>query len=196
MDIHLHIGKAATPPNRAPKGLTTPTVSIALMVDLSKVNIHSRARIFEVAMRAIVVTTIKIQIADSPARGPLQTRIMLPLPPGGEEATSKTFSGLRAMQVLTVEAVVNTVSSLHQGICNPPLTRNQPRINRAKTIILFDLQRIYKLKIRARKTRRCHRLQDRNPNLRRNKNPNSVSLSRLNLQTLHPLSQQRILHKR
>lgn len=162
MDIHLHTGKGVTPLNKVLRGTITPTASKVLTVDLNKSSIPIRTSLFVVAMQAIVETTIKIQIADSPARVPLlQTRTMFPLPRGGEGDISKIFNGLQAIQVPKVGVVVSTISTPLQGICRPLLIRNQPQVNLAMMIIHFDLRRTYRLRIRVKRTPRCHHLQGR-----------------------------------
>lgn len=184
MDIHLHIGKGTIPLNKVLKGTTTPTASKVLTVDLSKSNIPIRTSLFvaAMAMQATGEITLKIQIADSLARVRLlQTRTILLLPLGGEEDISRIFNGLPVMQVLKVGVVVSTISSPLQGICRPLLTRNQPQVNQAMTIIRSDLQRTYRLKIRVKRTPRCHHPQDRSRNLHLNKSPGSALLSKLNL---------------
>ena len=182
MDIHLHTAKGVTRLNRALKGITTPTASKVLTVDLSKSNMVITTNLFEAVTQAIVVTTHKIRIADSLARVPLlQTRTMLPLPPGEEGDTSKIFSGLQEMQVLTVEAVVNIISNPLQGICRPLLIHNPPQVNRAMTTIRFDLRKTCRLRTRARKTQRCHPHRDKNPNLHLNRSQSSALPSKLNL---------------
>lgn len=182
MDIHLHTGKGAIPLNKVLKGIITPTASKVLTVDLSKCNMLIKTSLFEAAMQVIVEITLKIRTADSLARGPLlQTRTMLLLLPGGEGDTSKTFSGLQAMQALKVGVMVLTISNPLQGICRPLLIHNQPQVNRAMTTIHFDLRKTYRLRIRAKRTQRCHRLRDRNRNLRPNRSPSSALLSKLNL---------------
>ena len=190
MDIHLHTGKAVTPLNKVLKGITSPMASRVPMVDLSRPNILFRTRTFEVAMQATVATTPRMQIADSLARGLLQIQTLLPLPLGAEVGTSKIFSGLQAMQVLTAGVVVNIISNPLRGTSLP--IRRQPRFHQATTTIPSDLRRICRLRTRVRKTQGCHRLRDRNPSLRRNRSPSSASLLRPNLQTLHLLSHQRI----
>ena len=55
MDIHLHIGKTVTLLNKVLRGNTSQMASKVLTVDLSKFNILTRTRIFEVAMQAIVL---------------------------------------------------------------------------------------------------------------------------------------------
>ena len=152
MVIRLHTGKAVTLLSKVLKGTTLPTASRVLMVDLSRFNIRTRTRIFEAVMLAIVPTILRIQIVDSPAPGPLpQTPIILPLLPGEEVGTSKIFSGLQAMQALRVGVVVNIISNPLRGICRPPLIRKQLQVNRTTTTIHFDLRRIYRLRIRAKK---------------------------------------------
>lgn len=104
--------------------------SKALMVGHSNSNMLIKTSLLEAAMQAIVVTMVKMQIADSLARVPLlQTLTTHPLPPEGEGDISKIFSGLQAMPALTVGAVVNIISNLHQGTCRPLLIRNQPQVN-------------------------------------------------------------------
>lgn len=182
MDIRLHTGKAVTQLSKVLKANTSPTASKVLMVDLSKFNTRTRTRIFEAAMQAIVATILRTQIADFPAQGPLpQTRIILPLPPGGEVGTFKTSSGLQVMQALTIGALVSIPSNRLQAICKLLLMRKQLQSNRVTMIIHFGLRRTCRLRIRAKKNQKCRLLQDRNPSLRRNRNPSSASLSKPNL---------------
>ena len=127
MDIRLHSGKAVTHLSRAPKGITTLTASKVLMVDLSRTNILIRTTIFEVEMQVIVETTVRTQTADSLALGDrLRIQILLPPRPGGEEGTSKIFSGLRVMQVLKIGAAVSIISNHLRGIYRVLPIRKQP----------------------------------------------------------------------
>ena len=154
MDIRLRTGKGITLLNKALKGITMPTASKALTEDLCRSNILIRTKIFEAAMQATVVITLKIRIADSLGQVLLlQIRTMLLRPPGGEGDTSKIFNGLQAMQVLTIGAAANIASNPLQGICRPLLIRNQPQVNQTTTMtIRFDLRKIYRLRTRAKKT--------------------------------------------
>ena len=153
MDIRLHTGKGITLLNKALKGITMPTASKALTEDLCRSNILIRTQIFEAAMQATVVITLKIRIADSLGQVLLQIRTMLLRPPGGEGDTSRIFNGLQAMQVLTIGAAANIASNPLQGICRPLLIRNQPQVNQTTTTTIhFDLRKIYRLRTRAKKT--------------------------------------------
>ena len=153
MVTRLRTGKGVIPLNKALKGITTRTASKVLLEDLSKFNMLSRIRLSEVETQAIVVTTLKTQIADFLVQLPLlRTRILPPLPHGEEGVTSRTFSGPQEVQVLTVEAVVNIVSNLLQGICRLLPIRSKPQVKRMMMTTHSDLPKTYKLRIRAKKT--------------------------------------------